>query len=736
MAQRISLKTRLVGLLAACLLPSLAVMAWLEWTQYRSLEDNVRADTARQATQLAGEISRLVDGFNATLHAVAASPMARLNDSVECDRYLEQLHLASHGPAAIGIADARGQVTCLSRRLNAQQLSAADRFYFQETVRTRAPATGLFSLGKAAGAKAIHFGYPLLDRNGQVAGVVFSPLNLDWLAQQLSDRRLPPHANVTVTDREGTVLVRLPQTRMAGQKLPADWRARMVAPTAGSAELADPIDGRPQLVGYVPLGQGPNGLFVTVGVDQALAMQPARDGMLREVAMMLLGTLVAGVLGWWLAERHLRRPLARLVKVASALRRGELHARVEDEALGDAEFVRLGGALNALGDSLQAREMQREQGESTLRRERDAAAASTRSLSDLLAVASHDLRQPIQSMVLSAALLHQKLKGRPEELAAARLQRSARQLVEMLNGVLNVSQLDAGRIAPEVRPVALGDLVRSVGEEFAEAASSSGLELHWPASPLWVLSDASLLRRVLVNYVSNAIKYTPRGGRVDIACKADGKEVELSVSDSGPGIAAEQQAAVWEEFRQLANPDRDPRKGLGLGLAIVRRIADLLGHTVALQSVPGQGARFSVHVPLAGAGSADGNDDTLPALRGRLLLVEDDDAVGQAMADLLRNAGLWVNWCQTAERALAEFERSDAAFDAVLADFRLPAQSGLAVLRVAREIWPDIPAVLMTGGMPQARISECEAEGITVLMKPLQAPQLAKALSALALPSA
>jgi CheY-like chemotaxis protein/anti-sigma regulatory factor (Ser/Thr protein kinase) len=251
-----------------------------------------------------------------------------------------------------------------------------------------------------------------------------------------------------------------------------------------------------------------------------------------------------------------------------------------------------------------------------------------------------------------------------------------------------------------------------------------------------VLSDASLLRRVLINFVSNAIKYTPRGGRITIACKAAGQEVELSVSDSGPGIAPDQQAAVWEEFRQLANPDRDPRKGLGLGLAIVRRIADLLGHTVALQSVPGQGARFSVHVPLAGAGSADRIDDGMPALRGRLLLVEDDEAVGQAMADLLRNAGLWVNWCQTAERALAEFERSDADFDAVLADFRLPAQSGLAVLRVAREIWPDIPAVLMTGGIPQARISECEAEGITVLMKPLQASQLAKALSALAVPSA
>jgi signal transduction histidine kinase/CheY-like chemotaxis protein len=733
--RRISLKTRLIGLLAACLLPTLAVMAWLEWAQYRSLERGVRDDAARQATQLAGEISRLVDGFNATLHAVAASPLARLPDSLECDRYLEQLQLASNGSAAIGITDARGRVTCLSRRVNAQQLHASDRFYFQETVRTRAPATGLFSLGKAAGAKAVHFGYPMLDSSGQVSGIVFSPLNLDWFAQQLSDRRLPAHASVTITDREGTVLVRLPQTRMAGQPLPEDWRARMRAHAPGTVDLADPIDGRAQVVGYVPLGQGPSGLFVTVGVDQALAMQPAREAMLRAVVLLLLGTLVAGAVSWWLAERHLRRPLARLVQVASALRRGELAARVEENGLGDAEFVRLGAALNALGESLQLREVQRDQGESNLRRERDAAAASTRSLSDLLAVASHDLRQPIQSMVLSAALLHQKLKGRPEELAAARLQRSARQLVEMLNGVLNVSQLDAGRVAPEVRPVALGDLVRSVGEEFAESANSAGIALHWSTTPLWVLSDASLLRRVLVNYVSNAIKYTPRGGRVTLACKADAQEVELSVTDSGPGIAPEQQAAVWEEFRQLANPDRDPRKGLGLGLAIVRRIAELLGHTVALQSVPGEGSRFSVHVPLASAGSIDSNDDALPRLRGRLLLIEDDEAVGQAMSDLLRNAGLWVSWCQTAERGLAELERSDADFDAVLADFRLPAQSGLAVLRVAREVWPDIPAVLMTGGMPQSRIGECEAEGITVLMKPLQASQLAKALSALVAPS-
>lgn len=725
-----SLRTRLLALLVAALLPPIGALLYSAAAQQREREQEIRADAMRQAKQLAGELTRLVDGVEQVLRAVAVSPIAAQRDPAQCDAFLHELQLASYGSAAIGVSDASGAVSCLSRRVSVRQLDISDRFYFREALRTNRLATGEFALGKTAGEKAVHFGYPVHDTRGQAIGVAFAPLNLAWLAGQLRARALPAGSTVTVADRNGTVLVRLPELRLAGTPLPAAWRALVDGPGATPAELADFGNGGDQVVGYIPLGKGPNGMFVAVGLSKDQVMVPLRHATQRTAALGLLSVLLAIATAWLLAERFLYRPLQRLTAGAAALRHGDLAARIDERAVGDAQFGAVAATFNELAESLQAREAERDRAEAQLRQARDRAEASTRSMSDLLAVASHDLRQPIHSMSLSAALLSRRLHGQPEEPVAQRLQRSASHLVELINGLLNVSQLDAGRVTPEPRDFPADELLQSVAEEFLEQAKESGIALHCQRSELWIRSDPALLRRILVNYVSNAIKYTPRGGEIRIdGVRGDG-DVELRVSDTGIGIAPGLHDAVWEEFRQLANPERDLTKGLGLGLAIVRRIGVLLGHPLDMRSQPQHGSCFSVRVPLADVAAGGGPaDEGAVRLRGRLLLVDDDTAVCASTADLLRDCGLEVVACHSAERALSLIAESAVPFDAVLADYRLPAQSGLEVIRAARARWPGVTALMMTGGAPAQRVHDFEGERVPVLLKPVGARELLSALA-------
>ena len=720
MGRPISLRTRLTAVYLGCLVPLLAVIVWLAFTERHALEEEARQDVREDAASLAGELTRLVEGVEHLLHAVAASPMVQSADPGRCDRYLEQLQAASHGSAALGVTDAEGRVICLSRRVNTQQLDTSDRFYFKETMRTNALTTGEFAIGKAAGAKAVHFGYPLQDARGHPIGVAFAPLNLDWLARQLADHRRSRRGTVTIADRNGTVLVRLPETRLAGRALPPEWRGLMGTGATGTAELPDLADGTPQWVGYVPLGQGPNGLFVTVGVAAHDVMQPAQRALIGVLALGLAAALLAAGLAWWLVHRHVHRPLALLLSGSAALRRGELASRPVARVAADEEFTRLGEELDALRASLQAGTEERERAERELRAARDRAEATSRSLGALLAEAGHDLRQPIQSMVLNAELLGHKLRGRPEEPTVRRLQQSARHLVEMIDGLLSVSQLDAGRVLPELRPFAVAELMQGVTDEFAEQAVRRGIALHCSPTALWTVSDPALLRRIVGNCVSNALKYTSPGGRVELTCRPCGsREAELAIADTGIGIAAEHQAKVWDAFQQLQDPGRDLSKGLGLGLAIVRKIATLLGHAVELKSELGRGTTLVVRLPQADAVPRLPADAAQQGLRGRLLLVEDDEAVSRSVTELLRESGLEVIECRSAEQAMALMHEPERApFDVVLADHHLPAQSGLEVLRAARRLWPRVRVVLMSGSLPPSRAEESAAEGIVVLAKP------------------
>lgn len=354
---------------------------------------------------------------------------------------------------------------------------------------------------------------------------------------------------------------------------------------------------------------------------------------------------------------------------------------------------------------------------------RQQAEAANAAKSRFFAAASHDLRQPLQAMHLHLELLEH---DRSDAAALAGLGECMAALDRVLAAVLDLSRLDSGDMVPRPRVFAVQPLLQSLSDTYQGAARRKGLVLRLRATNAWACSDPVLLERALSNLLVNAIRYTERGG-VLLAARPRGEQLHLAVIDTGIGIAPQHHRLVFEEFVQLGNPQRDPDKGSGLGLATVRRIADQLRHQVSLRSNAGRGSSFTIALP-----RATPTRDTLVAatssvaedapMRGRVLLVEDAVLVRDALVKLLRGWGLSVSAVNNAERALEAM--AVEAFDAVLSDWRLPGvPDGLAVPEAATARLPGLKlAVLITGeDIQQLHAAEC---AFPVLRKPVRALRL------------
>lgn len=306
--------------------------------------------------------------------------------------------------------------------------------------------------------------------------------------------------------------------------------------------------------------------------------------------------------------------------------------------------------------------------------------------------------------------------------------------------MLDVSRLDAGAVQPVVAPVGVHALFTSLQNMFTGRAEEKGLQLRFRApGELAVRSDMLLLERLLANLVDNAIKYTHAGG-VLVAARAGAAAgragcVRFDVVDTGIGIAAEHQQAVFDEFYQLGNPQRDRRFGLGIGLSIVRRLSGLLAHPVALRSRPGRGSRFQAWVPQSGAGEVLAGAGAQPAslpeahrLPRHVLVVDDEADSRAATATLLAVHGCRVSAAGDLAQAQRLLQGEDV--DAVIADFRLPGErSGLDFLVALRAAAPRLRLLLVTGETAPQRIAMIQASGLPCLFKPVQAALLLQALA-------
>lgn len=371
---------------------------------------------------------------------------------------------------------------------------------------------------------------------------------------------------------------------------------------------------------------------------------------------------------------------------------------------------------------------QLEQEKETAVRALQQAEAANRSKSFFMAAASHDLRQPMYAATLLADTM--ALLSLPED-AKQLLDQQTRALKAaggLFDNLLDLARFESGTIEPSFGSVSVRELLREIDAEFSVPCRAKALELVIEPIDFVARSDYDLLDRMLRNLVSNAVRYTHRG-EVRITCAAIDNDLLLTIADTGIGIAPQDQERVFKEFVQLHNPARSRDKGVGLGLAIVRHIALLLGHSIAVDSCPGQGTRMTIRLPRAESAALEPERSAVvPAtdLTGRSVwIVEDDTAVREALRAYFSKCGCR---CATASSRgeIEELQRTDRSLpDYVVIDDMLGAQeSGLEVARWLADQMSPRRILLMTGNSDPHRWQELEAGGFEVLLKPVHGAAL------------
>ena len=563
-----------------------------------------------------------------------------------------------------------------------------------------------------------------------------------------------------IVDAQGTVLARV--GKPADARLPelsareatvvdaANSVDRLIQPVvAAQTKLDDPLErsgpdpaSAPQLLGHV-----------VMEFSRESLNQRERDMLAAGIAITLGGLLFGGALAV-LIGRGVLRPIMRVSRMIRRIGEGELSVR--NEVLPNDPLRDLQRGLNQMAEQIELGhdDMARRIDAATaaLREKKEEAETATRAKSQFLAAASHDLRQPTHALGMFVARLGQLPHDAQTKHLVASLDASVRAMQDLLDGLLDVSRLDAGAVQVNLHAVPLAPIFEQVRLAMLDAASEKGLRLRVRPTSAWVRSDPVLLQRILQNLVANAVRYTQQGS-VLLACRTPGDGVisgcgsvsgkgpraRIEVWDSGIGIAPEHQTQVFREFYQVGNSERDRTRGLGLGLNIVKRTAHLLGHPFALRSSLGLGSRFTLEVPLAQAGLATALaalPDAAPgaSLAGLTVLVIEDDALAaEGLAGLLQSWGCTVTVAGGQQQALAQMAQTGVP-GVIVSDYRLRnGENGIATVNaLCGAAGRGIAACLMSGDTDPTLISQAKAAGLTLLHKPVRPAKLRSLLHSLA----
>ena len=425
--------------------------------------------------------------------------------------------------------------------------------------------------------------------------------------------------------------------------------------------------------------------------------------------------------------RGIQKGLAEIIRAANLFSSGELNARTK--VLSQDEIGIVASSFNEMADVLQIRVTE-------LAAARSEAEHAYEAKSKFLAAASHDLRQPVQSLVLLMALIERQIAANPDVRSTlAMMQKALDGLNSLLTAILDVSRLDAG-VEAHPEPVDLAAMLRRLALEYEPKADKVGLVLRVAAPGLWASADPALLERAIRNLIDNAIRYTRTGGVLLGLRRRNGRRrVRIDVVDTGIGIPRERQADIFEEFVQIGNPGRQLGLGLGLGLAIVARIAKLIGATIEVSSSVGRGSRFSLLLPVADATYAAAEEDAsaFEDPGGRVLIIEDNAIVLQSLETALAQWGYETVAASTGQEALRVAEDECWRFGAVLTDQHLGAgPNGVDTAReIQRRAQRFLPALILTGDTTTEGISEIAASGFQIMHKPIAPEALRRNLARL-----
>ena len=453
-----------------------------------------------------------------------------------------------------------------------------------------------------------------------------------------------------------------------------------------------------------------------------------------------LSLLLALVLAWRLSRR-LSRPLHGITRAVAQLADGSLAVRVAEVSSG--ELGQLERGVNRMAAALEHSqhdlELRVQGATAALLAQKEAAEAAVQAKSRFLAAASHDLRQPLQTLALLQGLLARAVEGERERKLVARIGETLGAMTGMLNALLDINQIEAGVVRAEIVLFPVNDLLVKLRDELAYQAEAKSLALRMVPCSLSIYSDPHILEQMIRNLLANALKYT-KSGKILLGCRRRDGRLRIEVWDTGIGIPDAEIQAIFDEYHQVGNEARERSLGLGLGLSIVRRLGNLLGHRVHVRSRHGDGSVFSIEVALpdnamavkpADRRNPDESANARPALRkGAILVVEDDPQLRELLAQFLNEEGHRVARAYDGVEAMQLVEREDFRPDAILADFNLPnGMNGLEVTAKVREkLHREIPIIILTGDISTKTLRAIAGADCAQLNKPVKLEEVTQAI--------
>ncbi|MDK9725808.1 MAG: ATP-binding protein [Sterolibacteriaceae bacterium MAG5] len=472
-------------------------------------------------------------------------------------------------------------------------------------------------------------------------------------------------------------------------------------------------------------------------IDGAVVIEMSRERLEEERARQMgigaVVTLAGLLLAGWLALRIARgvtRPILHISDVVQRIGEGDLAARVVPDPSGAMPGLEEGINAMALriGYTQEFLLQQIDAATAELRERKEEAESANAAKSRFLAAASHDLRQPLHALGLFVSRLLQLPHDRETKTLIGHVDHSVAALQDLLDTLLDISRLDAGMVTPKPTDFPLDDLFARLAMEHDGPAREKLLAFRVRKCPVWLHTDPRLLERILMNFLGNAMRYTPRGG-ILMGCRRRGDRVLIQVWDTGVGIPAEHLQHVFSEYVQLDNPERNRAKGLGLGLAICDRLSQLLGLPLGVRSRPGKGSVFWIEVPLGQARESDRPEPADPLagnlLAGTVALVEDDPLAAAGMVELLTGWGCHVFAAATSTEAVRRFDEEGLNPDLAICDFRLQGgEDGISAGIALRRRFGQIPILLISGDADEKLVAGAARRGFTLLAKPVRPGKL------------
>ncbi len=727
-----SLRSRLMLLVALAILP-LAVMTVVGGMREREQAVQASEENLRRLTNLAAaNEAQSIERARQILVDLASVPDL-LGPTAGCNALLADVLDRNEGYVNFGLIQLNGDVSCSAVPM-LHPVNLGDRSHFKRAISERRFIAGDYVFGRVIRRHTINLTYPVIDRSGTVAAVVFAAMDLAGLDTFVNDINLPPGSVLVTADANGTIISRRPDPeRWFGSRVPARLREAMQGAGRRAVVIQDE-DGVERLHTFARVGVPTlSDYTVTIGIPTEIVTAGARRAQLMSLVGLAATTMLALLAAWLAGDVLIVQRVRKLKDTATRIAAGDLDAR-SGIAYEREEIGQLAEALDGMAAILQKKEAARGLAERELR-------AADQRKDEFLAMLAHELRNPLAPISTGAHLLKLLHSDNAQiTQTCAIIARQVEHMTGLVDDLLDVSRVTRGLVSLSTQVLDLRKVVDDAAEQIRPliATRRHTVVLDQPLDAATVKGDHKRLVQVVANLLNNANKYTPEGGRIELRLRQDDGDYVLTVSDDGIGMEPALVARVFDLFSQAERtPDRS-QGGLGLGLALAKSLVELHGGSVQAESAGlGKGSSFTVRLPRhtqdLPVSIAQSRGQATAATPLKVLLVDDNLDAAHTLQLFLGAGG------HTVEVAYCGADAVDVARvfepDVCLLDIGLPDFDGNELARRLRRMPQSTGATLiaMTGyGRQQDREAAMAAGFDHYMVKPVNTVELSDRLAEVA----